>query len=262
VQAKKPTMSKFNLNTSELYDILVKKGITNLYHANTISTSITFLNEKSLLSRKFVEDNSLFQTSQYSDAKDKKFDIYDDVFLDFVDIHKEWKRHNKYGPFLFVFNIEILKSDVIKTLRITKKNPVHWRETESEKDWYYSNLEDFDNNYRKGNKLKDVGSMIILKDINGNLPLRPHTEKFIFDNPNLFVNYKNEKKYLSNLIGVELKKIVVDNGFEDIVRDIRHKDKIERCDCWFEYNFMLFRDLKNLKRLYHHQPKENKEKNN
>jgi len=112
-----------------------------------------------------------------------------------------------------------LKYDVIKTLRITKKNPVHWRETESEKDWYYSNLEDFDNNYRKGNKLKDVGSMIILKDINGKLPLRPHTEKFLFDNPNLFVNYKNEKKYLSNLIGVELKKIVIDNGFEDVERE-------------------------------------------
>ena len=50
-------MSKFNLNTTELYDILVKKGIANLYHANTVSTSITFLNHKNLLSRKYIEDN-------------------------------------------------------------------------------------------------------------------------------------------------------------------------------------------------------------
>ncbi|WP_339925805.1 hypothetical protein [uncultured Cyclobacterium sp.] len=253
-------MSEFNLNTSELYDILVKKGITNLFHANTVSTSITFLNNKSLLSRKFVTDNNLFQTDQYSDEKDKKFDIYDDIFLDFVDIHEEWKKYNFYGPFLFVFSIELLKSNEIKTLRITKKNPVHWRETETESDWYYSNLKDFDKNYKKGNKLKDVGSMIILKDIDGKLPLRPNIKKFLFDNPNLFVNYKDEKNYLANLIGVELKKIVKKNGFEDIKRDLRHKSGIARCACWFQYNVMLLRDIKKLKKLFHQKPIEKEKK--
>ncbi len=247
-------MTEFDLNASELYDILAIKGITYLYHANTVSTSITFLNNKSLLSRKFVTDNNLFQTDQYSDEKDKKFDIYDDIFIDFVDIHEEWKRHNFYGPFLFVFSIELLKSDNIKTLRITKKNPVHWRETETETDWYYSNLADFDKSYRKGNKLKDIGSMIILKDINGKLPLRPNIEKFLFDNPNLFVNYKNEKHYLSNLIGIELKEIVRNNGFEDIKRELRHKDKIVRCICWIQYNIMLLRDVKKLRKLFHQKP--------
>jgi hypothetical protein len=245
-------MPNFKLNTAELYDILLKKGITHLYHANTVSTSITFLNHKSLLSRKYVEDNKLFQTTQYSDEKDKKFDIYDDIFLDFVDIHEEWKRHNKYGPFLFAFSIDLLKSDEIQSLRITKKNPVHWKITESEEDWYYSNLKDFDNNYKKGNKLKDVGTMIILKDLNGKLSLRPNIKKFIFDNPNLFVNYKNEKQYLSQLLGNELKKIVDENDFTDIERILRHKHKIFRCACWHQYNIMLWRNLNNLKRLFHH----------
>jgi hypothetical protein len=245
-------MPNYNLNTAELYDILLKKGITHLYHANTVSTSITFLNHKSLLSRKYVEDNKLFQTTQYSDDKDKKFDIYDDIFLDFVDIHEEWKRYNKYGPFLFAFSIELLKSDEVNSLRITKKNPVHWKVTESEEDWYYSNLKDFDDNYRKGNKLKDVGTMIILKDLNGKLPLRPNIKKFIFDNPNLFVDYKSEKQYLSQLLGTELKKIVNENDFTDIERVLRHKHKIFRCSCWHQYNIMLWRDLNNLKRLFHH----------
>ena len=248
-------MSEFNLNTKELYDILVRKEITHLYHANTISTSKTFLNHKSLLSRKFVEDNQLYQTSQYSDDKDKKMDIYNDIFLDFVDIHEEWKRHNKYGPFLFALSIELLKSDQIKTLRITKKNPVHWRVTETENDWYYSNLKDFDDNYRKGNKLKDIGSMIVLKDLNGKLPLHPHIKKFIFDNPNIFVNHQNEKQYLANLLGVELKKIVVEYGFEEVERVIRHQHKIFRCSCWHEYNIMLWVRKKNLKRLFHLNPK-------
>lgn len=245
-------MHNFNLNTVELYDILLKKGITHLYHANTVSTSITFLNHKSLLSRKYVEDNKLFQTVQYSDDKDKKFGIYDDIFLDFIDIHKEWKRHNKYGPFLFAFSVELLKSDEIKNLRITKKNPVHWKTTESEEDWYYSNLKDFDDNYRRGNKLKDVGTMIILKDLNGKLSLRPNINKFIFDNPNLFVDYQHEKKYLSELLGTELKKIVDKNNFADIERILRHKHKIFKCSCWYQYNIMLWKNLNNLKRLFHH----------
>ncbi|WP_146228875.1 hypothetical protein [Mesonia sp. K7] len=253
-------MSEFNLNTLELYNILSKKGITHLYHANTVSTSITFLNHKNLLSRKYVEDNQLFQTTQYSDKKDKKMGIYNDIFLDFVDIHEEWKRHNKYGPFLFAFSIELLKSDKIKNLRITKKNPVYWKITENEKDRYYTSLKDFDDNYRKGNRLKDVGSMIILKDLNGKLPLRPHLKKFIFDNPNLFVNYKNEKKYLSQLLGTELKRVVGENDFEDIERVLRHKHKIFRCSCWHEYNIMLLRNMNNLKRLFHHNLNNKEEK--
>ena len=74
--------SKFDLNKHELYEILNNKRIHNLYNANTISTSITFLNEKHLLSRKYVSDNGLFQTEQYSDELDKKFNIWDDIFLD------------------------------------------------------------------------------------------------------------------------------------------------------------------------------------
>src|SRR5688572_22002176 len=98
----------FNLNKNELFEILHDKGIHNLYHANTIATSITFLNQKSLLSRKYVADNGLIQTGQYSDEKDKKFDIWDGIFLDAMDIHTEFNRRNKYGPFLFSFNTELI----------------------------------------------------------------------------------------------------------------------------------------------------------
>lgn len=246
--------SEFDLNKIELYEILKEKGITHLYHANTVGTSITFLNQSHLLSRKFVEDNNLFQTTQYTDAKDKKFEIYDDVFLDFIDIHKEWNKHNFYGPFLFSFDIELLKSDLIKTLRITKKNPSNWSDSESEKDWYYSDLDKFKDNYKKENKKKNIGSMIILKDIDGKLPLRPHLNKMIFDNPNLTLNIKGEKKYLANLLKATLEEVINNNGFSDIDKKLRHKHKVFQCRCWIEYNAMHLFRFNNLKRLFHPKP--------
>ncbi|WP_282018157.1 hypothetical protein [Salegentibacter mishustinae] len=247
-------MTEYNLDKLALYKILKDKGITHLFHANTVSTSVTFLESKNLLSRQYIEENKLHQTPQYSDKADKDFGIFDDIFLDFIDIHKEWNRYNKYGPFLFVFSIEILKSDQIKTLRITKKNPVNWKYSEPEEEWYYSDLKEFEDNYKKGNRLKDIGSMLILKDIDGKLSLRPHLDKMILDNPNLFVNYKNEKKYLANLIGSKLRDIVEENDFTDIERGLRHKHKLWKCTCWLNYNSMLLYDIKKLKLLYHLNP--------
>ena len=247
-------MSEFNLDKLELYKILKGKGITHLFHANTVSTSVTFLENKNLLSRNYIENNRLHQTPQYSDKKDKDFGIFDEIFLDFIDIHKEWNRYNKYGTFLFVFSIEILKSDQINTLRITKKNPVNWKNSETDNDWYYSDLKEFEANYRKGNRLKDIGSMLILKNIDGKLPLRPYLCNMILDNPNLFVNYKNEKTYLANLIGSKLSDIVEENGFTDIDRGLRHKHTLWKCTCWINYNSMLLYDLKKLKLLFHLNP--------
>jgi hypothetical protein len=243
--------SEFDLNKHELYEILTAKGVQNLYHANTVATSITYLTQKSLLSRKYVEANSLLQTTQYSDTKDKKFNIWDDIFLDAMDIHTEFKRPNKYGPFLFSFSTELLKSDYVKTVRITKKNPVHWNSMQSEKDWYYSDLNEFNNQYKKGNKSRDVGSMIILKDVDGKFPLLPFLNRLILDNPNLIVNYRNEKTHLTNILTEKILQVISENGFKNIPRELRHQHNLLNCNCWFKYNYFHLRDFKELKRLFH-----------
>ncbi len=246
--------TEFDLNKDELYEILCAKGIENLYHANTIATSITFLNEQNLLSRKYVIDHGLFQTEQYSDEMDKRFNIWDDIFLDAMDIHTEFRRPNKYGPFLFSFNTNLIKSDDVKNVRITKINPVRWKTSQSESDWYYSDLNEFEDKYRKGNKIKDVGSMIILKDINGKFPLRPYLNKLILDNPNLIVNYKNEQQYLANILTQKINEVVSQNEFNGIQKHLRHKHNILNCDCWLKYNYFHLRDFKELKRLFHPNP--------
>ncbi|MFY0481288.1 hypothetical protein ACI6PS_01680 [Flavobacterium sp. PLA-1-15] len=247
-------ITEFDLDKNELYQILYEKGIKNLYHANTIATSITFLNQRSLLSRKYVEDNHLFQTGQYSDAKDKKFEIWDGIFLDAMDIHTEFKRRNKYGPFLFSFDISLIKSEYIKTVRVTKVNPVHWNSQQTEKDWYYSDLVEFKDNYKKGNKYRDVGSMIILNNIEGKLPLRPFLNKFILDNPNVSVNNNNSLKYLADIIGDELLKIIAENEFKDVEKELRHRNSIINCTCWSQYKNLNQGTLIELRKLFHPAP--------
>jgi hypothetical protein len=247
--------TEFDLDKNKIFEIFQEKGIENLYHANTVATSISFLNEKSLLSRKYVVDNDLFQTGQYSDEKDKKFDIWDGIFLDAIDIHTVFNRRNKYGPLLFSFNVELLKSEYVNNVRITKKNPVHWNSKQSEKDWYYSDLDEFKDKYKKGNKLQDVGSMLILKDINGKLPLRPFLNKFILDNPNVSVNYNENETYLSDLISEKLLEVLTKNKFEDLPRHLRHKNSLINCDCWSQYKNINHGDLSELKKLFHPKPR-------
>lgn len=55
--------------------ILKNKGISHLYHANTVKTSCTFLRNGGLLSRGAVEKLKLEQSPQSSDEIDKKFDV-------------------------------------------------------------------------------------------------------------------------------------------------------------------------------------------
>ena len=247
-------MEKYDLNPKDLYTLLKEKNINSVFHANTISTSITFLQNQSLLSRKFVADNNLFQTTQYSDEIDKKFDIWNDIFLDFVDIHNYFGRDNYYGPLLFCFDVEILNSDLIKCIRITKKNPVNWNDSESPDNWYYESIDDFGNDYMKGNKASDIGKMLIIKKLNGKLPLRPFITKFILDNPNIFVSYKSENVYLAEILKREIDKVLEDNNYTDIPKQLRHNNKVNFCKCWINYNIKYITKYTDFKRLFHPKP--------
>ena len=114
--------SEFDLNPIDLYDILRSKGINQLFHANTVATSITFLNEAHLLSRKYVEDNKLFQTAQYSDEKDKAFDIYDDIFVDFRFLNCTFLKLLKYLS-IKIYNCLKKRINILLKIRRDKNLP-------------------------------------------------------------------------------------------------------------------------------------------
>ena len=74
------------LNT--VWDILAEAGVKKLHHANSVVTSCQFLRSKSLLARGAVERMKLAQTDQYSDADDKRYSLWFDVFVDSICIFR------------------------------------------------------------------------------------------------------------------------------------------------------------------------------
>lgn len=123
----------------ELHEALISKGVTHLYHANTVATSTSFILAGGLLSRGDVERRNIFQTPQSSDIDDRKFDVWDDVFLDTEDLHKKFRRQNKYGPVLFKFDIGFLLKDDLDVW-ITKSNPIYWREAQEAEERYFKSV--------------------------------------------------------------------------------------------------------------------------
>lgn len=83
-------------------------------------------------------------------------------------------RPNFHGPFLFIFDSDILVSGVVEVVSIIKKNPVKLNPAGRAEDWYYSSIEDFKAGYMRGDKIADVGKMIILQNLKGKLPIVPY----------------------------------------------------------------------------------------
>lgn len=129
---------------------LRRQGVRLLYHANTVRTSCTLLSEGRLLSRGAVEDAGLAQTRQESDALDRRYGIWHDVFLDSVDIHYRARRRNLYGPVLFAFPVSILDGPEITSVWITRRNPIRWRPEETDEDRFYASVPEFAEEFQYG----------------------------------------------------------------------------------------------------------------
>ena len=67
------------MTNKDIQRILLEKEVAHLYHANSMATACTFLENGGLLSRGAVEDFGLYQTPQETDATDKLLDVYYDM---------------------------------------------------------------------------------------------------------------------------------------------------------------------------------------
>ena len=68
-------MEEYCLNPKVVYDILRAKGVEYLFYADTVLTSLTFIERNALLSRAFIESYDLTQTPQKSDEEDKNMEF-------------------------------------------------------------------------------------------------------------------------------------------------------------------------------------------
>lgn len=121
-----------------------KKEDIYLYHANSVITSLGFILNKKLFSRKYGEDNFIPQTRQRSDSKDKKQGIYNDIFFDNSDIG-EFKIC-AYGPITFVFSTEEI-FNLNKEVKVTNENPFNLKKYE---DMYFSGLLEIEKEMKEG----------------------------------------------------------------------------------------------------------------
>lgn len=164
----------------DVYDILRSKLIHQLYHANTVTTSCTFLELGGLASRGHVTDLGLQQTSQPSDAIDRKYGVWYDVFVDTADIHYRAKRPNEYGPVLFSLDTAILGGlPTGSEIFVTKKNPIYWIASESEDARLFTSLDDLKSGLIEG----EFSQMIIIRTPNGILPFPQNAAPIMLDDP-------------------------------------------------------------------------------
>jgi hypothetical protein len=171
------------MTPEEVYKVLKGIGADALHHANTVTTSATFLEQGGLLSRGYVETHQLKQTPQGSDEIDKKYGIWDGVFLDHVNIHHRGGRKkgpNQYGPVLFKLPLDILLSlPAPSEVRVTRTNPIHWTPTQSEGDRWYLNATDLANNIGFG----DFEKMLVITTPTGKIEFPKDGVEIALDDP-------------------------------------------------------------------------------
>ena len=171
------------MKPDEIYSILKGINADVLYHANTVPAGCSFLEQGGLLSRAYVENNGLTQTPQTSDANDKKYGIWDRIFLDHVDIHYRGgakRGPNHYGPVLFLLGLDVLLGLSTKTnILVTKRNPMHWKDGQSDADRWYLTAKELSQDLSFG----DFDKMLVIETLASKLDFPGKKVRILLDNP-------------------------------------------------------------------------------
>lgn len=249
-------MEKYHLSAYSIYSILKEKKVDFLYHANTVLTSLTFINEKALLSRGYVKNKSLIQTEQKSDVEDKAFNVWDDVFLDGADLHKLYNTPNKYGPILFVMKLDLLLSPSIASVLVTRTNPWYWKANDSWDERYYSDIDEIKQDYLTGKKI-DARIMFTLRSPEKTIKLNKFLSKIIIDKPTIIIKIKSgDEKNIGDFAYEKISDALNQNGLSHIQVSHRHSElRYTFCRCNLSYTYLFNSDyLEFRKRFKSYEP--------
>lgn len=219
-------------NADDIKNILINKNINRIFHANTVRTACTFLENEGLLSRGAVEQRSLPQTPQNSDDIDKKYGIWFDIFLDSCDIHDRVRDINYYGPVLFVFKTELLGRSDIPQVSITKKNPQYWNDSMRLDDKYFISVEEIEDDF----KYAEFGQMLTIRNTNETLYFSTDLEKIILDNPKRNIAGEDAYSIAYNALKKSMEKKELNLHIEE--------RKCINCGCLTTYEDMYDRNIK------------------
>ena len=150
------------INGQQLVSLLNSLGKDNIFHANTVSTAISYIRTGGLKSRRFVVQNPqrCFQTFQNSDKLDREFNIDNDIFFDVENI---WQlgRICFYGPVVFQYSTAVLSN--LENITISRCNPSNWINL-PEEERYYPCIEDVCTDLQTQGEIWPIGKHIILHD--------------------------------------------------------------------------------------------------
>lgn len=226
------------LNNQELHNLFSKKGIYHLYHANTVRTSRTYIEQGGLMSRGAVEFNGLLQTDQETDEIDRLFDVWNDIFLDTVDLHGYFGRQNYYGPIVFKILTDFLTQTNFD-IWITKDNPKYWTEGMTNEQKYFQSVKELADNWdayqrqRKMTTIKNKLEPILLE----------YVEEVIVDNPNV-QNNNNGLIYFNQAV-TDLKQSLLVNP------PLKSRFKTRTCNgCYCKDNYLNQVSIVDLNRLF------------
>ena len=164
-----------------IYETLKDKGISSLYHPNSVMAACNFLRNRCIMSPGSTDKLGLFQTSLIPSQVGKNHGIWNDIFTDSADLHKQRGHANSHGPVLFELDIEIIKQTYAGKAWVTKSNPGKWEtNTKHDRRWFVS-ANDLENYFSHG----DSDYMVIFRHCGGKLPIHGHLKKIILDDPRL-----------------------------------------------------------------------------
>lgn len=169
------------------------------------------------MSRETVEKYNLPQTDQQSDDIDKKFNIYNDIFFDSVDIHERAKDVNNYGVITFVYSVDVLDEVADYDICITQENPANWDEDIPYEERYFPDVDSLYYGFHKG----DFGNHITVRNISKPISFQ-YLKKIIIDNPG-----EDGQKYFS--LAYEAIKDSIENNNINVPIEIRECPP--KCKC-------------------------------
>jgi hypothetical protein len=210
------------MKANEVKRVLVSHDVSELFHANSVITALTFINHGGLISRGTVEDCGLHQTLQESDEIDKVYGIYNDIFFDSVDIHKRAKKLNDYGAITFVYSIDVLDELEDYEICVTRDNPIRWKESMTNNERYFTDYNDLDSNFVKGNFVQHI----TVKDIRKALSFN-HLKEIIIDYPG-----ESREKYF--IPAYDALEIAIKNNKINV--PISKRECSSECQCQNQYS--------------------------
>ncbi len=163
-----------------IHEILKEKGVSTLYHANSVMASCSMLRNRCLMSPGSADKLGLYHSAQTSAQLGRNFGIWDDVFTAPADIHGLTGTPNRRGPVLFELDIDIIRQTSTGRAWMTKSDPAVWEiNTPHERRWFAS-ANDLDHYFSRDN----AEYMAVFRHCAGKLPLLSHLRRIILDDPN------------------------------------------------------------------------------